>query len=185
MNSYRHKWTWISAGILLLSAVWIGLTAAFAPATTAGGTPFPQVGFASPDFELSAMDGSKVKLSDFRGKVVFLNFWASWCPPCRAEMPAIQKFTSAYPPEQVAILSVNATNQDNLKDVQTFIAEYGLTFPVLLDIDGNVNRIYQIQALPSSFFIDAKGEIRKVVIGGPLTEAMLRAEISQLVEELP
>lgn len=99
-------------------------------------------------------------------------------------MPAIQKFTSVYPPEQVAILSVNATSQDNLEDVRTFIAEYGLTFPVLLDIDGSVNRNYQIQALPSSFFIDAKGEIRKVVIGGPLTEAMLRAEIAQLVEEL-
>ncbi len=169
----------------MLSAVWIGLTAAFAPATSGGDTPFPRVGFSAPDFELSGMDGNTVKLSDFRGKVVFLNFWASWCPPCKAEMPAIQKFTSVYPPEQVAILSVNATNQDNLEDVRTFIAEYGLTFPVLLDIDGSVNRNYQIQALPSSFFIDAKGEIRKVVIGGPLTEAMLRAEIAQLVEELP
>ena len=168
----------------MLSAVWIGLTAAFAPATSGGDTPFPRVGFSAPDFELSGMDGNTVKLSDFRGKVVFLNFWASWCPPCKAEMPAIQKFTSVYPPEQVAILSVNATNQDNLEDVRTFIAEYGLTFPVLLDIDGSVNRNYQIQALPSSFFIDAKGEIRKVVIGGPLTEAMLRAEIAQLVEEL-
>lgn len=169
----------------MLSAVWIGLTAAFAPATSGGDTPFPRVGFSAPDFELSGMDGNTVKLSDFRGKVVFLNFWASWCPPCKAEMPAIQKFTSVYPPEQVAILSVNATSQDNLEDVRTFIAEYGLTFPVLLDIDGSVNRNYQIQALPSSFFIDAKGEIRKVVIGGPLTEAMLRAEIAQLVEELP
>ncbi|MHB0989164.1 MAG: redoxin domain-containing protein [Bellilinea sp.] len=185
MNSYRRKWNWISAGILLLSAVWIGLTAAFAPATTGGATPFPRVGFAAPDFELAGMDGSAVKLSDFRGKVVFLNFWASWCPPCRAEMPAIQKLSSVYPPEQVAILSVNATNQDNLEDVRTFIDNYGLTFPVLLDIDGSVNRNYQIQALPSSFFIDAEGEIRKVVIGGPLTEAMMRAEIAQLVEELP
>jgi len=100
-------------------------------------------------------------------------------------MPAIQKLNSVYPPEQVAIFSVNATSQDNLEDVQAFIAEYGLTFPVLLDIDGSVNRTYQIQALPSSFFIDAEGEIRKVVIGGPLTEAMMRAEIAQLVEELP
>ena len=100
-------------------------------------------------------------------------------------MPAIQKLSSVYPPEQVAIFSINATNQDNLEDVQAFIAEYGLTFPVLLDTDGSVNRTYQIQALPSSFFIDAEGNIRKVVIGGPLTEAMMRAEIAQLVEELP
>jgi peroxiredoxin len=100
-------------------------------------------------------------------------------------MPAIQNLTLVYPPEQVAILSVNATNQDNLADIQTFVADYGLTFPILLDLDGNVNRTYQVQALPSSFFIDAEGQIQKVIYGGPLSEAMLRAEISRLVQELP
>ena len=185
MDSYPRNWTWITAGILLLSAAWIGLTTAFAPATTGGGVAFPRVGFTAPDFELTGLDGKVVTLSDYRGKVVFLNFWATWCPPCKAEMPAIQKLTSVYPPEQVAILSVNATNQDNLADIQTFVADYGLTFPILLDLDGNINRTYQIQALPSSFFIDAEGQIQKVIYGGPLSEAMLRAEISRLVEELP
>lgn len=182
MNRWLPYWSWITAGILLIAAGWITITAIFFPVQTQAAGPYPRIGFAAPDFELTTLDGESISLSDHRGKVVFVNFWASWCPPCKSEMPAIQSIAEDYPPDQVVILSINSIFQDDLTAVQDFVVTYGLTFPVLLDTNGDVSRLYQVQALPTSYFIDRQGVIQKVVYGGPLSEALLRTEIDRLLE---
>src|SRR5690625_2621225 len=118
----------------------------------------------APDFELETSDGETVKLSDFRGKRVMVNFWATWCPPCRAEMPDIQKF---YENKDVVILAVNLIDSrpDEAENVEPFVDDYGLTFPVLLDKRSEVAGLYQIQPIPTNFLIDSSGRIHNVAYG--------------------
>lgn len=122
-------------------------------------------------------------LSDLRGKVVVVNLWASWCPPCRAEMPALERVYQAVRGEGVEILAVNTTYQDSLSEAAAFSERYGLSFPILIDASGVVARQYQLTALPSTFFIDTEGVIRKVVIGGPLSEATIRTAVAEILQE--
>lgn len=117
----------------------------------------------APDFELTTLDGETVKLSDFRGKRVMLNFWATWCPPCRAEMPDMQRF---HEDKDVVILAVNLRETEtNTQKVQDFIDERGLTFQILLDEKTAVANRYQIQPIPSSFMIDSDGRIQNKAFG--------------------
>lgn len=117
----------------------------------------------APDFELTTLDGETVKLSDFRGKRVMLNFWATWCPPCRAEMPDMQRF---HEDKDVVILAVNLRETEtNTQKVQDFIDERDLTFQILLDEKTAVANRYQIQPIPSSFMIDSDGRIQNKAFG--------------------
>jgi cytochrome c biogenesis protein CcmG, thiol:disulfide interchange protein DsbE len=143
----------------------------------------PHAGFLAPDFTLSTLDGGEISLADFSGQPILINLWASWCGPCRAEMPAMQAMYEMYKADGFMILAINATNQDNLKDVSEFVDEFDLTFPILLDSNGDVSIAYQLQALPTSFFVDKIGIIQEVVIGGPMAEAMLETRIQTLLEE--
>lgn len=182
MEMIRNKWRWLSAAILILAVFWTAYTSLFLPLPAAqSATTAPREGFQAPDFTLTTLDGSSLTLSDMLGKVVFINFWATWCPPCEAEMPAIQTLHETSP--EVVILAINATNQDSLDSVQNFVTEKTLTFPILLDVDGSVLRLYETSALPSSFFVDKKGVIRKVVYGGPIAQSLLFAETSKLLAE--
>jgi len=151
---------------------------------TGGGIPAPQAGFLAPDFTLNTLDGETVTLSDLRGQVILLNIWASWCPPCRAEMPAMQRVWEEYQARGVVVLAVNSTVQDTPADAQAFVTENGLTFPIPLDTSGEVTRLYRVSSLPTSFFIGADGVIREVVIGGPMAEALLRSRVEQLIKEM-
>lgn len=178
-----RAWTIFSLAVLLLGAAWIWLSAAPAGATTAGGIPAPRAGFQAPDFSLADADGNSITLSDLRGQGVLVNLWASWCTPCQAEMPAMQRVYEEYQAQGFTILAVNATNQDSQTAAQQFAVEKGLTFPILYDLDGSVSRIYNVTALPTSFFIAPDGTIREVIIGGPMAEALLRVRVEQLFEE--
>jgi cytochrome c biogenesis protein CcmG/thiol:disulfide interchange protein DsbE len=169
---------------LLLGLAWIGISRAARGSTTSGLVPAPQAGFLSPDFTLQTLDGQIVKLSDLRGKAVLINFWASWCPPCKAEMPAIQHVYDDYHDRGLVVLEVNATNQDTLANAQAFLTENNLTFPVPLDTYGEVTRLYKINSFPTTFFIAPIGVIREVVVGGPMTETALRLRVEKLLEEL-
>jgi len=178
-----RAWTMFSLAVLLLGAAWIWLSAAPSGATTNGGIPAPRAGFLAPDFSLADAEGSSITLSDLRGQGVLVNVWASWCTPCQAEMPAMQRVYEEYKDQGFTILAVNATNQDSQSAAQQFAAEKGLTFPILYDVDDSVSRSYNVTALPTSFFIAPDGTIREVIIGGPMAEALLRVRVEQLFEE--
>ncbi|MEC5424202.1 redoxin domain-containing protein [Virgibacillus sp. C22-A2] len=131
-----------------------------------------EVGDVASDFELTTLDGDTVKLSDFRGERVMLNFWATWCPPCRAEMPDMQKF---HEEKDIVILAVNLTDTEtNSKHVPDFVEEYGLTFPVLMDEHSKVSDLYRIKPIPTSYMIDSKGLIQYKAFGALNYELMIQ-----------
>lgn len=120
----------------------------------------------APDFELTTLDGRKVKLSDYRGKKVILNFWATWCPPCRAEIPDMDKFYSSYKDKDIVILGVNLTKaEQDQTSVKSFIKEYRVTYPIPLDKESLVAEMYQVSAIPTSYIIDPQGTIIQKIVG--------------------
>ncbi len=148
--------------------------------------PSPRVGFLAPGFSLERLDnGGLTSLSDLRGKVVLVNIWASWCPPCREEMPAINRVYQEYESQGFEVLAVNTTYQDNLADAEAFAQNLGLTFPILLDRTGEISQLYLLRGLPSSYFIDREGIIRYVVVGGPMSETLIRTKIQELLGPVP
>lgn len=169
--------------VLILGAGlgWIWLSAAPEASIASSRPPLARQGFSAPDFSLTSLDGATIRLADLRGKVVILNFWASWCNPCRTEMPAIERAYQQYQSQNITVLAVNATQQDDPTRVRAFVADLKLTFPVLLDERGETMALYQVAALPTTFFIDAQGVIQEVVIGGPMAEALLTSRIEQLL----
>ncbi|MED1722180.1 peroxiredoxin [Brevibacillus parabrevis] len=135
-----------------------------------GATSTAQIGTekgnAAPDFELQQLDGKKVKLSDFRGKKVIVNLWATWCPPCRAEIPDMQQYYEANKDNDVVILGVNLTTTETKpEDVGAFVKAYGMTFPVLLDEDKQVTNEYKAISIPTSYIIDSNGIVQHKYIG--------------------
>ncbi len=167
---------------LLVGLVWIFVSADRSGASTSGKIPAPQQGFLAPDFELKTPTDESVKLSDLRGQAVLVNLWATWCPPCRAEMQSIEKMYQEYKDQGFTVLAVNMTRQDDPSAVVPFANKLGLTFPILLDATGAVQHAYQLQSLPSSFFIRRDGTISEVVIGGPMSEALLRTRIEKILK---
>jgi peroxiredoxin len=128
--------------------------------------PAPVAGAPAPDFTLKTLDGEMVTLSQFRGQPVLINFWATWCPPCRLEMPDLVKAYEAHQSEGFVLLGVNLTYQDSLPEVQAFVDEFGMTFPVLLDEDGHVtDDLYRLRGLPLSVFVNREGVIARLHIG--------------------
>jgi peroxiredoxin len=169
--------------ILVSALAWVFVSADRAGTSTAGEIPAPREGFLAPDFTLQTLEGETVTLSELQGQAVLVNLWATWCPPCRAEMPAMQKMYEQYKEQGFVILAVNMTYQDTPSAITPFTQEYGLTFPILLDETGAVGNKYELRSLPSSFFIDQNGTIQEVVIGGPMAEALLRTRIESLLQE--
>ncbi|MBT2684908.1 redoxin domain-containing protein [Bacillus sp. ISL-37] len=118
-------------------------------------------GMVAPTFTLKNLAGEEVSLNDYRGKKVMLNFWATWCPPCKEEMPAMEQFYKENSKE-VEILAVNLDPQNNVK---SFVKDNELTFPILLDQDGTTQQTYSIISIPTTFIIDEQGLILKKHIG--------------------
>lgn len=168
--------------ILSLGLAWIVISADRSGMSTAGKIPAPQQGFLAPDFKLQATTGETIALSDLRGQAVLVNLWATWCPPCRAEMQSIEKVYQEYKEQGFTVLAVNMTYQDDPTAVMPFVSEQALTFPILLDETGGVGIAYQLRSLPSSYFIRRDGIINEVVIGGPMSEALLRTRIEAILK---
>lgn len=122
----------------------------------------PVLGFRAPDFELQDMSGQSVRLSALRGKPVLLNFWASWCPPCREELPELQEFFTQYG-QMIYVIGISWN--DRLENIQEFLSQYGVTYTNLLDPNGKVFVLYGLTGLPTSFFIDEVGIIRGKWLG--------------------
>ncbi|MFC4025309.1 TlpA family protein disulfide reductase [Oceanobacillus longus] len=127
------------------------------------------IGDIAPDFELETLAGETVRLSDYRGKRVFVNFWATWCPPCRAEIPDMQKL---YDTKDVVILAVNMAESPDT--VTPFVEEFEMTFPVLMDAESEVVGTYQVQAYPTSYMIDSTGRIQFMRLGAMNYDLMVQ-----------
>lgn len=135
----------------------------------------------APDFQLTTLDGEVVTLSDYQGQKVLLNFWATWCPPCKAEMPHMQTyFEEQAEDENVVILAVNLTTKDKgLEKIKSFVDEFGLGFAIPMDEEGDVGSTYQAVSIPTSYMIDTEGRIQNKVVG-PMDMSMME----QLIEDM-
>ncbi|UVI33442.1 TlpA family protein disulfide reductase [Paenibacillus spongiae] len=123
-----------------------------------------RIGYQAPGFELKGLDGSLYSLSSLGGKPVLINFWASWCGPCRVEAPDLVRFYKKYK-DEFEIYAVNLTADDSLEGAISFAEEFQFNFPVLLDENGAVSKLYKIKSIPTSYFVDSKGEIIHVTTG--------------------
>ncbi|MFA5514868.1 MAG: TlpA disulfide reductase family protein [Desulfuromonadales bacterium] len=121
-----------------------------------------EVGKTAPDFTLKDLQGKPVRLVDLRGKVVFLNFWASWCPPCRAEMPAMQRLNEVMGSKDFVMLAING---EDVAAVETFLGKNQHSFTILLDSKGKVQDDYKVYRLPETFLIDKEGKIVNRYLG--------------------
>lgn len=126
-----------------------------------------------PDFELTTLTGDVVRLSDYKGKKVILNFWATWCPPCKEEMPHMEKYYQKNKDtENIEIIAVNMTTAERPESVREFVDAYELTFPIPLDKTGEVMDTYKIGQLPMTYMINTDGTIAHQ-ISGPINGKVL------------
>ena len=146
-------------------ASWFVLCAVQAAGNDAAQTlpPLPKP-FAAPDFTLPGEDGKTYRLSDYRGKVVVLNFWATWCPPCRYEMPSMERAHKKVQGEKIVLLAINVGESE--EKVFEFTGQYPVTFPLLLDTEGAIIRKYPVIGLPTTFVIDPRGIVMHRAVGG-------------------
>ena len=135
----------------------------------------------APDFVLKDAEGRMHRLSDYRGKVVALNFWATWCPPCRREMPSMQRLKEQLDPNEFVILAVDVGEDDETVFSFIFALDVPIDYPLLLDIDGKVTDQWPILGLPTSFIIDKSGRVVLRAVGGRLWDA---PEFAQTLKEL-
>lgn len=136
-----------------------------------------KVGELAPDFSLKSVSEEKVSLKDFEGKIVFLNFFATWCGPCRAETPDLVKVYSLYKDKDVIFISVNL--QEDKKKVSEFLNDYKVSWQILLDLDGKVGKLYNVRYIPTNLVIDKSGKI--TFIGNFLTSDVLKKELDKVL----
>ena len=139
----------------------------------------PKSELESIEFELESLEGDSISLGSFKGKIVLLNFWATWCGPCREEIPSMQELYEAYQDRGLEIIAVNL--MEDKKSVQKFADSFGMTFPILLDADGRVGRIYGARAIPTTYLIDAEGYILGGMSG---TRNWYAPEVIELIDIL-
>lgn len=152
-----------------IAAEGIGIVALPAEMNPTGQPPAAQEGRAAPNFVLPTPGGGQATLTDYRGKYVLVNFWASWCPPCRGETPDLQRFSESHP-EDIIVLGVNV--QESEADAQAFVDQFDVTYAILLDEDGEVTDTYRVGYPPISYLVGPNGEILRMYTG-VLTPEML------------
>ncbi len=141
-------------------------------------TAAPEIGKLAPDLQLNTPDGQSIALSELKGTPVLLNFWATWCGPCRHEMPFLQQIYDERPEETLVLLTINI--QESSSQVAQFMQSEGLSFPVLLDSQADVAQKYNIMGIPTTFFIDKDGVIQEIKIGAFQSKADIEAILSRL-----
>lgn len=180
------RWLW-STGVglvlifgglwLILSRISIGVSSV-ANDTVISSEPAPIAGHPAPDFELKSLEGEIIRLSDYKGRPVIVNFWATWCPPCRAEFPDFQK-VAVENGDNIVIIGVNHTSSDSPQLIPDFVDEFGITFPIVLDETGETVKTYQVVGLPTTVFIDRNGIIQEVFTG-PINKAYIDVRLAKL-----
>jgi len=139
-----------------------------------------QVDFPSPDLNLTDLAGNPVSLNDYSGNVVLVNLWATWCPPCKAEMPSLETFYKNHKAEGFVLIGID--QEETLEVVEPFVAEFGLTFPIWLDENYLAQRKFNTSSLPSSYVIDRAGRVRLAWFGG-ISEEFLEKYVTNLIKE--
>lgn len=139
----------------------------------------PEVGHVAPNFTLTTLAGQTLNLTQFRGKPVYLNFFASWCPPCQFETPDVEKMYKKYG-NKITFIGVNLAFNDTVPRLKQFLKTYGVTYPVLLDKSGSVTKTYKVMAIPTSFFIKSNGVIMYHYLGA-LVASQMQTEFSKLL----
>ena len=174
VNNQRVFGSLLLAGVMLMAGsglVW-GM-----------GSRAPAVGTTAEDFRLADLDGKQQSLSQYRGKVVLVNFWATWCKPCTTEMPAMQAIYEKLRDQGFVVLAVNEL-EDEVK-VREHITQHGHTFPVLMDRDNKVANQFGVFGLPVSVFIDEKGVVQEYIKGGLLTEQVILDTVARIQKSEP
>jgi peroxiredoxin len=181
----KRFWYGLIAVAAVLGGVWVLASRVRQPTDGVVGTGLetaPRKGFSAPDFSLNTLDGATVRLSDLRGRPVLINFWASWCGPCRVEMPHIQAAYEDHADDGLVVLGVDQS--EPVTTVARFADEFGLTFPIPLDTDGKVSAAYQARGLPTSFFIDVDGVIRDTFTG-PMSAGHIESMLEGILPDRP
>lgn len=178
--------TVIGAGLLIIGIALLllltqngGTTSAQSSASDRSVIPM-EVNFPAPELSLANLDGETQSLAEFEGKVVLVNNWATWCPPCKAEMPSLKKFHDAHAEEGFTVIGVEAG--DGVEEVLAFAQSYDLTFPVWLDPHGAALDAFKNGSLPNSYVIDRTGTVR-LAWTGEISLAMLEKHVTPLIEE--
>ena len=190
------KWLWkvIIPLVLVAGGLWVffnsaslseqqaaTVTEAVEPAPATNDLePAPAIGHPAPDFTLVNMAGEPVSLSDFRGQPVIVNFWATWCGPCRLEMPHLQESFAEHEAAGLVVLGVNLTQDDDVAAIPEFIDEFGLTFPIILDEEGQMRKLYELPGQPASVFIDRDGIITEFW-RGPINQQFIEERLAKIL----
>lgn len=139
-----------------------------------------EMDFPAPELDLVTLNGEPVSLADFRGSVVLVNLWATWCPPCRQEMPTLQAFYDRYKEDGFVLIAID--QEETREVVQPFVEEFDLTFPVWLDMDYLAQREFKTMSLPSSYVIDRNGQVKLMWIGS-ISKANLEKYVPNIILE--
>lgn len=132
-----------------------------------------KIGDLAPEIDLKSMAGDSITLSKLLGHPVLVNFWATWCGPCRQEFPALVRKYKQYQDQGLIVLGVNTEDPNTDQGVLNFMYNTNVSFPIVRDLDARIESMYRINGLPTSFFIDRKGIVRDIVVGGPMTDDFL------------
>jgi peroxiredoxin len=137
----------------------------------------------SEELQLTDLDGNPVRLADLRGKVVWVNFWASWCPPCQFETPVLRDVSEAYSDQGLEVIGISV-RESSEANVRAYAEKYQLDYTIAADVTGAVYDLYRLNGIPTSFFIGPEGAIH-AIINGPVTEASARGQVEALLASVP
>lgn len=187
----RRRIVWLIAAATLAGAavaVWFGLRGSPTPRPSVPPAPTipPEASRPAPDFRLRSFDGRVIALSDYRGKVVILNFWASWCTPCKQEMPNLERVWQEFKDRGVVVLGIDVL--DDMEDAAAFLEALKITYPNIFDPGNARMNTYRVTALPTTIFIDRQQRQRARFVGGYLGEAGyadLRRQVLDLLRPEP
>jgi peroxiredoxin len=163
---------------LILGGLWHPATSVWSM-----GSRVPTVGVQAEDFRLTDLEGKSQSLSQYRGKIVLVNFWATWCEPCKREMPAMQRIYDKLRDKGFVVLAINELEDD--AKVREHIKQYGYTFPVLMDHDNKVANQFGVFGLPVSVFIDQEGRVQEYIKGGLLNEQNIDETVTRIQKQEP